>query len=152
MNNTREAISAALFALLETSNGSGAKQYPFQTFSRAARIWGDVPDGSQPAAFLVKTDEQISNPDAYGAPIYNCGYVLIVYAKADPTSPENSEPMMNQILDAIDYALQSKPIGQPQTLNGIVINAWLEGTAYYDTGILDAQIALVIPIRVRTGT
>jgi hypothetical protein len=149
VNNPRERISEALFALLQTANGTGPNQFSFPTFSRQARIWNQT--ALQPGSYLIKLGESVSDPDAYGAKMYVCHYSLLVYAEADPTATDNSESTINKIVDAIDYALQTKPQGQPQTIGALVIDAWIEGELEYNTGILTNQIGVSIPIKVRTG-
>jgi hypothetical protein len=42
-------------------------------------------------------------------------------------------------------------MGERQTLGGIVNNAWINGEVMIDTGILDQQCALLIPVDVETG-
>ena len=47
--------------------------------------------------------------------------------------------------------MNSSPIGERQTLGGIVNNAWIEGEVIMDTGILDQQLALMVPVSVECG-
>lgn len=150
MNNPREAISEALFNLLSTANGTNPGQFDFGSFTRQARIWNETPN--QPGAYLVKLSEQVSDPDAYGGKIYNMSYALLVYVTPDPSATDNYESVLNNIVDVIDNVLQTKPQGQPQTVGGLVIEAWIEGEVEYGTAILQQnQIFALIPIKVRTG-
>ena len=37
------------------------------------------------------------------------------------------------------------------TLGGLAYNAWIEGEVIMDTGILDQQLALMVPVSVECG-
>ena len=47
---------------------------------------------------------------------------------------------LNAVWKSIENILSSSPIGERQTLGGIVNNAWIEGEVMMDTGILDQQL------------
>jgi hypothetical protein len=59
--------------------------------------------------------------------------------------------LIDDIIDAIDAALSSPRIGEPQTLGSIVSNAWIEGEVLIDPPVLFEQAAIFIPIRVKVG-
>jgi hypothetical protein len=150
MNNPREAISEALFTQLQKANGTGAGQFNFQSFERGLKSWGSVPAANQPAAFLVKWKESLTQVNL-GLTVYVLDYLLVIYLQVDPSTGTVGETTCNAILDALDLALQSKPPYEKQSLGGLVINAWIEGEVMIDTGILDQQAAIFVPIKVRTG-
>lgn len=144
MNVPREQISVALFNLLK-----GA--YPFAVAQRAGVMWDNVP--SQPAMFLFQVGESGTQASAIGLTKWRLHFWCLIYLRAQPQAvgqDDTIETTMNQILDAIESTLQ--PIrGEKQTLGGIVNNAWIEGQIGVDTGILDQQCALIIPLMVETG-
>src|ERR1700683_1085326 len=105
MNVSREKVAATLFAQLQTVVGTGPKQYPFQTFSRAPMIWTNVASADMPSAFLFKPTEQTSSEDVSGAKKYFLHYTLRVYLQGAPSRDELIETIQNQILDALDNAL-----------------------------------------------
>lgn len=141
-----ELIEAALFALLQTA------AYPFVTFDRRGQLPENVPAANQPYLGLVQVaDAQVEN-QAQGLEKWLLHFRVLVYIRADasPTAIPSTE--MNKALQAIVQAMRSgPPIGERQQLGGLVDNAWIEGTVLRDTGILDQQCALMIPIIVDTG-
>jgi hypothetical protein len=148
MLNDREVISVALFDLL--ANNAGIQEL-FVTTSRAAKMFTEVDASLQPALYLMKVGEQTVQNEAYGLTKYILEYRILAYARADATPETIYETLLNQMLDAVDAAMQSTPPGENQTLGGVVTNAWIEGATDVDTGVLQQQCALVIPIKVITG-
>lgn len=144
MNNSREAIASALFTLLQ--NG-----FQWSKSSRTATIWSNVDAAEQPAMFLIHTHEAVNQNQAMGLPKWTMYFTCLIYAKVDPsTGGPPSDTQINTYIDAIDNALHPSP-GEKQTLGGLVLDAFITGDLMIDPGILDQQIAIVIPIRVLTG-
>lgn len=140
MRIPRQTISLALFNLLK-----GA--YPWKKTDRRGHLWSNVETTEQPAMFLICPGNSLTQ-EMRGMTRYKVSYTCLIYAHVDP-SPKGAPPadLIDQILDAVDAAMQ--PIaGEANTLNGLVQNAWIEGEIFIDSGILDNQIAIVIPIRV----
>jgi hypothetical protein len=124
--------------------------YPFKTVSRRARIWTNVTPAEQPAIFLVKVRETLDQT-TWGAPRYRLAYLALCYLRADAAPNLIPEVEINKVLDAVDGVLLATPPGEKQTLGGIVENCWIEGDIMIDTGILDQQIVIVIPVSIVTG-
>ncbi len=144
MNTSRESVSAALFLLLQ--NG-----FQWATSSRKAVIWSTLTAAQQPAMFLIHTAENINQAQALGLPKFTLHYMCLIYAVVDQsTEAPAPDTQINSLLDAVDSALHPIP-GERQSLGGIVLDAYINGDVMIDTGILDQQIAIVIPIRVLTG-
>ena len=159
MNVTREAVATALLAQLALANGNGTlklpngtsvPQIPFKLFIREGIMW-DKLSGQQPAAELIKVSEGWAQ-NALGLPKYVLHYWLLVYAKSQGLENTPDETFINQCLDAFDAAMAPKPPYQKQTLGNLVNNAWIEGDVMVDQGILDQQMAIVIPVKVETGS
>lgn len=146
MQASREAISQAL----ETQLAKAKNAYPFKTVSRRARIWTNVTSAEQPVIFLVKVSEAIDQ-STWGAPRYRLKYVVLCYLRADAAPNLVPEVEINKVLDAVDVTLLGTPPGEKQTLGGVVENCWIEGDVMIDTGILDQQIVIVIPVSILTG-
>lgn len=149
MNSKREAVSQALFSLLSAANwGTAAAPQQFTTMSRQAQIPSKVAPGDQPAFFLLKLEEEINEAQAFGPPKYLMKYKALIYFR-NPNDPQTvNEIQANAILDAIDTAMLSS--GSPQALGNLVINAWIDGRTYIETGIIDQQCWIEVPISVLT--
>ena len=156
MNVTRESVATSLLTQLQTANNFiSDPNAKIVTFSRRAKIWSDVNASDQPAAFLVGIAERGDQSQVFGVYRWELEYRLIVYARVG-TDPASTLPdtLCNEIIDGIESALQPPPpgaYGQPQ-LGGIVQNVWIDGSILIDTGILDQQIAILIPIKCITGS
>ncbi len=146
MNVPREQVSIALFNLISPA-------YPWKTAQRAGMMWQDVGSVGQPAMFVFQIGESGTQAQAIGLTKWRLHFWCMIYLRADAAQISQQttiETQMNDILDKIEKALQ--PIrGEKQTLGGIVNNAWIEGQIIIDTGILDQQCALIIPVMVETG-
>jgi hypothetical protein len=149
VNVSRETISAALFALLQGTKIAGNPA--FVTTGRRGRIWSDTTPADQPAMYLIHTGEMAVQNQAYGLTKWLLHYDILVYARADTNSTAAPDTMINSILDAIDAQMLAIPPGERQTLGGVVYHAWIEGQILIDTGIIDQQVAIMIPCKVTTG-
>lgn len=150
MRTSREAVSAALFTLLQGTkiNGSPA----FNSTSRRPQIWSNTPIANQPAMFLAHTGEQAVQSQSYGLTKYLLHFEILIYARADASPNAVPDTLINSILDAIDAQMQSTPPGDRQTLGNVVYHAWIEGEILIDGAILDQQqVVIMIPVRVLTG-
>jgi hypothetical protein len=148
VNVPRETIAAALLTLLQGTKIGG--QPAFLTTGRRARVWGDVTPGDQPAAFLNHGGETAMQDKAYGATKWLLHFEIVIYLRADATPDAVPDTAINAILDAVDAQILGTP-GQRQTLGKVVYQTWIEGEILIDTGILDQQVAILIPIKVLTG-
>ena len=120
-----------------------------------ARVPDDIPANQQPAMFLIKPKEVWNQTSGdFTMTTYRLQYFLLVSTRAAGT-PEDSgstaENILDNILDAIDTALQSPRKGEPQTLGGLVTNCWVEGQVDIDTPVLFEQCAIWLPITVVVG-
>ena len=50
-----------------------------------------------------------------------------------------------QLIDAIDAAINPMP-GIPQTLGGLVLHTYIDGTVVFDNGLTDQQAIILVPI------
>ena len=149
MNQARETIAAALFTLLAgTKIGSNPA---FVTTSRHAKVWSNITPGDQPAMFLIHAGEQVMQSQSYGLSKYLLHFEILIYARADARPDAVPDTLINSLLDAIDAQMQSTPPGDRQTLGGAAVHAWIEGEILIDSGILDQQVAIMIPVRVLAG-
>lgn len=150
MNSKRESVSQALFVLLQNTNwGSTVVPNGFVTASRQARIPSSVSPGDQPALFLVKLEEDIAEAQAFGAPSYKLKYKALIYFRGTGDPQQVNETQVNTILDAADGILLASQ-ENPQTLGGLVVSAWIDGRVFIETGILDPQCWVEMPVSVLT--
>lgn len=124
---------------------------PFKVVSRQARNWATTGIEKQPAFYLVPLGGIITQEQPYGLSKYVLQYMVLVYTRAEEGSDIPPQTLLNGCWKAVNDALQGEPKGYPQTLGGLVENAWIEGEVPMGSGILDPQCALEIPIRAITG-
>jgi hypothetical protein len=144
----REAVATALFNLLAATQISS--QPAFKTTSRRAKVWSNTNNADQPAMYLIHTGEQVLQNQIFGVPKYLLHFEVVIYARADANPAIAPDTQINSLLDAIDAQMQTTtPPGERQTLGGLVYHAWIEGEILIDTGILDQQVAIMVPVKVR---
>jgi len=144
MRVPRKQVSHALFTLLKNS-------YAWNTADPRLQVPDDVTAMAQPAMFLVKPQEHLSQQETFMLPVYKLSYHILISLRADG-SPEDisAEDQMDDILDAVESALMPHP-GEYQTLGGLVTHCWIDGTISIDTPVLFQQCAIWIPITVVVG-
>ena len=146
---TRENAFNALFALAKTVVPPTATTW--KTTSRKLRHWDDVPTASQPALFVHKGPEDITEPNL-GLHNYKWNASIWIYFRADVVSTGISpDTVINQMLDAFDATFESQPPGERQTLGNVIYNCCIEGQVHVDAGIVDNQCVVVIPVVLTTG-
>lgn len=149
-----EIIYAATFALLKTANAGLPANLKWITTSRWLKHWDDVPSNAQPALFL-KPALIDAKEDAYGLGGFKIHAYAVIYFKADQTGAEASYPsqFISKYMKAVMNAVQALPVGEKQTLGGLVEHCRIEGTIHIDDGIaaLDNQVVIGIPIIITVG-
>jgi len=150
MNVAREAVMAALVALLEgvefdqPVNG----QTGFVSVSRRLKLWADVPKSQRPALFVSEHREQ-PNYQSEALPSKTTLSVdLFIYIDA---SDRNTIPAsaLNTIMDALDAALRASPMASNrQTLGGLVSHCRVDGAVLKDPGDLDGDGLLWVPLKI----
>jgi hypothetical protein len=140
-----ELIATALFILL------GRASYEFLSMNRRGNIWGNVAPADQPYLALIERGGTGVQNKAIGLEKWTLHFLVLVYIRADAQPSAIPATPINAAWKAIASAMNSSPIGERQTLGGLVNNAWIGGQVMIDTGILDNQCVLLIPIDVETG-
>lgn len=139
---TREQIGAAFWNLVSVAPG-------FRASSRRFVHWDQVSGADQlPFMTLIKTGEQRVRQDD-GTAVIHLFYHLLVYTMAgDPTVA--SETQMNDLLDAVDQAVQ--PTGTDmqgrQTLGGLVYWCQPRGRVFVDAGDTDGKGVAAVPFEI----
>lgn len=156
MKSSREAVAAALFALLEdvtwTDPYTDAPGQEFEYTTRRPTLPENVDAARQPYLGLEMLDEDDTQATAMGLTEYRIEFRCYVYARADADPDVAGESLLNVIMDAIDAALQNQnQPGERQTLGGLVTNCWIEGRVTRSNGLLDQQMYLIVPIVTASG-
>lgn len=137
----REQIYSALFDKV-----SGAAN--FKTKSRKLRHWSDVPQGEQPALFMVQTGEAAET--IRGQPTrWTLRVDLYLYVRT--TGASIPAQQINPLLDAVVATLAPSGPDNVQTLGGLVHRCWIEGQIETDEGSLGDQAVVIIPIIIFTA-
>jgi hypothetical protein len=148
MRISRKTVTAALWSVLEAA-------YPWAFADQRAMVPDDVMSFAQPAMFLTKIKEGVTQSNGNMAMTsHTLHYAVIIFVRASGTvdlPTATTEMLIDDILDAIDNALAAPRIGEAQTLGGLVSNAWLEGEVLIDPPALFEQAAIFLPISVKVG-
>jgi hypothetical protein len=138
---SREAAYAALFARLSAVRG-------FNTISRQLKHWSDVAQPDQPALFQAQ-GRQVTQATADNMPTrWRLLAELYVYVRNDDPALGFSCTALNNLVDAIEGALQPPPGFERQTLGGVVEHCRIAGDIETDEGVLGAQAVAIIPIEI----
>lgn len=142
MNNTREAIYAALFGAVGLAAG-------FNTKGRRYIPWSEIAPELQPALFQVQRKEaphQITNLPAS----WKLDVDLIIYVNTAGDLTIAPSTLLNPILDAVTSLFDAGVPGNKQTLGGLVHIARISGTIETDEGVLGDQAFALVPIEIIT--
>lgn len=141
-----EKISKALFKLLKTA------QFNFVTYDRRGNIPQNVDAAMQPYLGLIELGGSQVENQAQGIEKWIIEYAVMVYIRRDATPEAIPATYLNAAWLAIVNVLRS-PANTfvQQTLGGIVDNCWIEGQCLMNTGILDEQMRLMVPVKVVLG-
>lgn len=143
----REDALEALFALgAAITFELNGEQTGWLTKSRRLKMWEDVP--RQPAFFQAEPTEQITQA-TNRLSIRTIECIWVAYhqvgknANAVPTSTNSL------ILDAMEAALAPDDFGDRLTLGGLAHHVWIEGAVMRDSGDVDAQALIAVPVRLQ---
>lgn len=150
MVDSLETIANALLATLTSATGSVTWGQPP---SRAAKIWAAKSPADQPCLFLITHGGVVSQKVGFGVSKVIYHFNILIYMRADESSGTVPETQLVNMWTAIANALLPKSPGARQDLGvpALIENAWIEGEFVMDTGILDAQQMILIPVMVSTG-
>lgn len=130
---------SALFTLLQTATG-------VKTSGRRLKFATDVSE--QPALFLDdRGTEYDAHPTGLGPKRHMMADVwLYTNGGKNPDAVPATE--LNNMIDAIETALDPSPVTNTQTLGGLVVHCWIEGRPEFYSGHLDGQAIAVIPVKI----
>jgi len=146
---TRSVIYNALFSFLQQLPAPAGLQW--KTFSQAIRHWDDVSPTEQPALFLTRQIEKVTQKAGYGVSKIEFFPEVWIYFRADGLKTQSTYPDMyiDPLKDAIEQLFQTNPpIGGRLTLGGVCQHCWIEGTIASDPGLQDASGQAVVRFQV----
>jgi hypothetical protein len=146
---SRETIFANLLTLLKTVQLSQPFPSTWAMAGRKLLLWDDVPSGNQPALFLHQGTQTVTQ-QTFPLNQWNLKAQIWVYFRADGSDSQSTPPdtLVNLILDAIDSTLTPTPGLDYQTLYGTVYHCMISGQVAFDSGLVDGQGVIVIPIEI----
>jgi hypothetical protein len=155
---SREAIFSALFNLLKAIpapailGSNGAWVYS----SRDLEDFVDFDPANQPALFMPQDPRQEATMEVFALSQWKLRATAWIYYQADdlidPSAPRDA--VANAVVDAFNAGLVPQP-GIPQTLGGLVLNTYIDGTVFSVSGALPepqrTQAIITIPISMLIG-
>lgn len=147
---SREDVFANLFALLRAA--TLPEGYRWATTSRRLKEWTQVPPADQPALFLQETFQEVAENNL-ALPEERWHAHVWVYFRADGSPDPNCPPdtLVNIFIDSVLKAIRNPRAGERQTLGGLVYHCKVDGTIAFDSGVLDNQGVIVIPLTILIG-
>lgn len=148
---TRSVIYNALYSYMQKIPAPGGMQW--QTFSQAIKHWDAVPATAQPAMFLTRQRETITQKTGYGVTRLEFHPEIWIYFRADGMKTRSTYPdqYIDPLKDAIEQLFQTNPpTGGRLTLGGVCQHCWIDGVIASDPGLQDAsgQAIVLIPISI----
>ena len=142
--SAREDIFGALFAL-GSSLSWGAPPRSLAYSARRVKLWDDLP--AQPALCQAEQDEEVAEVTALPSrTTYSASWLIYHTVGKDPAATPASET--NLILDAVQALFPSGDPDRVQTLGGLVHHAFIAGKVFKDSGDLDGQALIIVPIKI----
>jgi hypothetical protein len=144
MTTQREQIYAALFALLQSALQSPAG--PFRTVSRRWQDPAQISPADRPALYQVQKEET-ARTSVIGVPIHwKIGLDLVAYTAGDAEPGVVQSTELNNLLDAVERALQTAAPGMAQSLGKQVNYCRIEGKVEIVENVQGTMAMAVIPI------
>ena len=143
---TRESAAAALYALVSAAVGGVVG---LQTSSRRLRHYDDVTPAEMPALFQAQRPER-NERGALGLPSKRTMRFEFWLYTADPQDPSVvPATQLNNMIDAIEAALQQPGVTGIQTLGSIVASARIDGDIEFAEGVTgDGKSVAIVPVAV----
>lgn len=145
---SRESIYSALFAQISAG-------YAWALASRRMFPVENIETIKQPAFELRQSENEHADQEkGIGLTRWRLKAVAFIYFRVDITPASTVVPatLANTLLDAVELSLRSPAPYEPQTLGGLVTNAFIDGEILIDDGSNDGQGVLAIPITILSGS
>lgn len=151
----REPIFQALFKQIQSN-----VQLNYSTISRNFISWSEIAQSQALMPAIYQVDgitydiSQLDGNGIFGATRYVLQARILAYASTDPSKDPGLAPssLANSILDDIEQSLEPVVFGDLQTLGGLVVNAFFDGTGFVDPGINQSGlVAITMPVKIIVG-
>ncbi len=144
MTSQREQIYAALFAQLQTAVLAPAG--PFKTVSRRWQDPSQISPADRPALYQVQKEE-LAKTSVIGVPVvWKIGLDLVLYTAGDAEPSVVQSTELNNLLDAVEVALQSTTPGLTQSLGKQVTYCRIDGKLEIVENVQGTMAMAVVPI------
>lgn len=155
-----EVMYQALFTLLSQTQLSGSAA--FVTSSRRLPQVSTVSPANQPALYMLESEENVTEHEN-GLPVFEHKVAAVVLFRNNSSTSTVASSQLNALRDAVFTQLQSftlasdqqtviaKPLGERQTLGGIVYHCRILGRVLKNEGLQNQQGAIVFPISILAG-
>src|SRR5215469_3154189 len=121
----REQIYSALFGVLQAALLSPAG--PFKTVSRRWQDPAQIAPADRPALYQVQKDE-LAKTSVIGAPVlWKIGLDLVLYTAGDAEPNVVQSTELNNLLDAVELAVDNTTPGLAQSLGRLVTYCRIDG-------------------------
>lgn len=147
-HTSRSVVFNTLFDFLK--NCPPPMNVPWKTFSQSLAEWDKVPAANQPAMYLRRGPEIAEQKHAFGVTKWVFKVNVWVYFRTENYKTQNRYPdeLTDQFLDGFERLFQVQSQPAPLTLGGIVKNVWIDGMLFSDSGLVDNQALIVIPLSI----
>ncbi len=144
---TRQQVFNALFALLKTTPAPIGQTW--NSFSQHLKSWDDYPSDAQPVLTLYRLP-QIAEQKTFGVTKWHWKAAVFVYYRIDSTqcSQGGAEALVDNFIDAIEQVFQTDPLLGRVTLGNLVWHCWIDGPITFDSGVIDNQAVIVVPLSI----
>ena len=148
MKNSRETVTSALLALLQTATFSqpvsGATTWV--TTGRKLLLFSDVPVQARPALFLTEHHETTVHQSENTPPKLSMNLNIFIYTNGRANDTPATD--INVLLDALDKVLAPSAATGTQTLGGLVSHCRIDGQTLKDPGDIDGDGLLWVPVKI----
>ena len=142
----RENVLNALFALGRVITWPSTVEVGvFRDTGRRVKHFTDCP--AQPAFYQYEPTEMFVQPTRMPSK-RTLDVMWVVYHQVGQNSGATPTTETNLILDAIEAALKPDDFDDRCTLGGLAHHVWIEGQLFKDSGDMDGQAVLSIPIKI----
>ena len=140
----REQIYAALFTKLQTALLSPAG--PFKTVSRRWQDPSQISPADRPALYQVQKDE-MAKTSVIGVPVlWRIGLDLVLYTAGDAEPNVVQSTELNNLLDAVELAVDSATPGLAQSLGKLVTYCRIDGKVEIVENVQGTMAIAVVPV------
>lgn len=148
-HTSRQQVFTALFNVVKSIPPPTGTTW--QTFTQHLKSFDDFPPEQQPAFTLYRM-HQIADQKTFGVTRWQWKAALIIFYRIDayqcPQGQAFPEVLVDNFIDAVEQRFQTDPLNNRFTLGGLVYHCWIDGAIAFDSGIVDNQAIIVIPLTI----